>query len=268
MTRSNFNTGILVIGYAREKLLKQVLDSLKIQDALASVHIWLDGTGGRQEFGNKNQACRELVIQYSVAEVVNHTGHLGIEKLMLDALTEMQNSYERIIILEDDCFPTHNAIGIFQNELDLIEEIPNIYSVYGHHFLVPSEGETISRFQGWGWATTRDKLRPILDQLKHCFMMSEKDYLRWVSQQLDDTVKARLDVTPGRDVLNVLGKMYSWDSCTALLTAKAGLLHKKTTIRTIYNCGIGNNSGHFPQLELFSDPPFNMISSEDVWSFF
>jgi hypothetical protein len=46
------------------------------------------------------------------------------------------------------------------------------------------------------------------------------------------------------------------------------LRHKKTNRRVIYNCGVGADSGHFLDPDRFRNPPFNMISPEEVWSVF
>jgi FkbM family methyltransferase len=188
---------------------------------------------------------------------------------MLDGLSYMARHYEQIIVLEDDCFPTYSAIEIFKNTLAEVEDDPAIYSVYGHHFETPTEGMSLSRFQGWGWATTRKKLIPVLSQLKAMFMMSETDYLAWTASVLTPEIVAKLDVTPGRDVVHVLQRQFSWDSATALLTAISGLSHRKTPQKVIYNCGLGADSGHFREDSNFlRKPPFNMVGAEEVWQYF
>jgi glycosyltransferase involved in cell wall biosynthesis/SAM-dependent methyltransferase len=66
----------------------------------------------------------------------------------------------------------------------------------------------------------------------------------------------------------VIASFFCWDGCTCLITAMRGLVHKKTRKRVIYNCGIGNGSTHFPQEDKFRLPPFNMISPQEVWSYY
>ncbi len=262
-------TGIIVFGHTRSRQLHSVLESLRRQDAGLDIHVWIDGHSERMLIRDAVQQCRKCV-QDNFPQM-HHTflnGHIGIEKMTLDGLTWMAGHYDRIIVLEDDCFPTASAICVFQQELDTIADIPDVYSVYGHHFLTDSEGETITRFQGWGWATTAEKLQRILPRLRDCFCMHEPDYLRWVDQQLTHDIQKRLDVTPGRNCTDVLKKFFSWDSCTCLLTAQMGLAHKKTHKRVIYNCGMGDHGGHFPVDSRFRHPPFNMISPDEVWHYF
>jgi len=242
-----------------------VLESLSRQGAIAQTHVWLDGTAARSELQADTGGCLDVARNFPVADLRAHRGHLGIEKLMLDALTDVARRHSRIVVLEDDCFPTRDAISTFNLTLDKFESRTDVFSVYGHHFLTPSEGETITRFQGWGWATTAAKLTPILSRARELFALSERDYLAFAASSLTPEVRARLDITPGRNVIHVLQSFFSWDSCTALLTAMAGQCHARTSRRVIYNCGLGGNSGHFPDSDLLRSPPFNMIRPTEVW---
>ena len=195
-----------------------------------------------------------------------HRGHLGIEKLMIDGLAYMMERYDRIIILEDDCFPVRGAIREFEMALDDVDNDDTVFSVYGHHFMVPGEGPRFSRFQGWGWATTTRKLRPIHEEVSQLFSLNEKNYLARVQELITPDVEARLDKTPPRDVLKVLSLFFSWDSCTSLLTAARGLDHAPTKRRVIYNCGLTPGHGHFQPQEKNRKPPFNMIMPDEAWS--
>ena len=153
-------TGVIVYGHSRPMLLRNLLESLRLQGTKDDLHVWLDGHQWRPALIGPVQQCRELVQkQFPQAHLTAMNGNLGIEKLMMDGLSFMSSHYDRIIVLEDDCFPTSCAIEEFKKALDEIEKRPDVYSVYGHHFLTESEGETITRFQGWGWATTRGKLQ-------------------------------------------------------------------------------------------------------------
>jgi hypothetical protein len=260
------STGILVVGYARPDLLWNLLESLRRQDALAMAHVWIDGTAGRAELATRVAETITVARSFPVAEVHQTQGHLGIEKLMLDALRVMAQAYRKIIVLEDDCFPVRDGIVQLRRTLGQADADPEIFSVYGHHFEVPGEGATFSRFQGWGWATTRAKLLPVLDENIRLFSLPEADYLAYIRASLTDEIRARLDVTPGRDVLRVLEMMYSWDSCTAFITAQRRQLHCKTARPAVRNCGLTAGIGHFDAAtSRFRDPPFNMVSPEEVW---
>jgi glycosyltransferase involved in cell wall biosynthesis len=262
-------TGIIVFGHSRPMQLQNLLESLRRQGTKNDIHVWLDGHHGRPPLVGSVRQCLHLVRErFPQVHLTAMTGNLGIEKLMIDGLSFMALRYDRIIVLEDDCFPTANAIDEFEHALDEISMRPEVYSVYGHHFLTESEGDTITRFQGWGWATTRQKLLPVLAEIKRCFAMSEPEYLQWVRANMTPDVRKRLDVTPGRNCVKVASSFFCWDACTCVVTAARRLVHKKTAKRVIYNCGMGNDSTHFPENDKFRHPPFNMITPQEVWNYY
>jgi glycosyltransferase involved in cell wall biosynthesis len=253
--------GVIIYGHTRPTLLRNNLESLRRQGMTANVHVWLDGHASRATLKELAQQCKELVKrEFPWAVLTTANGNVGIEKLMIDGLSYMSEHYDKIIVLEDDCFPTASAIAEFDKALNQIKDRQDVYSVYGHHFLTASEGETITRFQGWGWA--------ILPEIRKCFAMVESDYLAWVRKNLTPEVVKRLDVTPGRNCVPVIASHFCWDGCTCLLTAIRGLSHKKTAKRVIYNCGLGDDSMHFKANDRYLQPPFNMIHPKNAWDYY
>lgn len=262
--------GILVIGFNRPLHLQAVLESLRLQGRIGDVHLWIDGTQGRGEYLEANARTIHIAKRYPLKELRIQRSHLGIEKLMLDALGDMSARYERVLVLEDDCFPVEGAVDAFEHELAAIANNSEIYSVYGHHFgTEPWTSQEFTRFQGWGWAAHSHQIRLLLPMLRELFLMDEQSYLEHVARRLTREVRERLDVTPGRDVLNVLRQFFSWDSATALLTASLGLSHRRTRERTIVNTGIIAKIGHFRQDEpCLRAAPFNMITLDEAWNHF
>ena len=134
-------TGIIVFGHTRSVLLRNVLESLSRQEIKNNIHVWLDGHHGRGSLIEQVGKCRELVKKmFPDVYLTAVNGNIGIEKLTIDGLSFMASRYERIIVLEDDCFPVMGAIVEFEKSLDEIEARPDVYSTYGHHFLTESEG--------------------------------------------------------------------------------------------------------------------------------
>jgi hypothetical protein len=260
--------GIILFGHTRPLLLADVLKSLQKQNALQYVDVWLDGHQGVPEVKRKTELVYEVVSKFPVANIYRHNGAMGFRKMVLQALSHAVQSYRHILILEDDCFPTRDAIKIFRKELMLIENDPEVFSVYGHHFLTPSETEICNRFQGWGWATTSEKLTPFVEQLVDLYSLTEDRYLAFVDQKLTPEIRQRIDITPPRQPSFTLTKFFAWDETLCLLTALADMVHKKTAERTIYNCGASKDSSRFKNVDWYGKPPFNMISHEDVWEYY
>ncbi len=259
---------ILVFGHTRPLHLSDVLSSLEKQGAISCVDVWLDGHQSIRDIQYRLQLVNEVVRGFDVRQVVAHNGMLGFRKLMLHALDHASRNYRYVIVLEDDCFPVRDAIEVFLEELRAIENNENIFSVYGHHFLVPGEGETFGRFQGWGWATTSEKLQQHVSDLIYLYSLRESEYLEFVSQALSPEIIQRLDLTPERQPTDVIRHFFAWDETLALLTALAGQVHKKTFKRVIYNFGACEDSSRFDNVEDFLRPPFNMVSHESVWDYY
>lgn len=123
--------GILVLGYNRPHHLQSVLESLRQQGNLDHVHVWIDGTQGRGEYLEANQHTIEIAQRFNIAGLHVQNSHLGIEKMMLDALADMAQCYDRVMVVEDDCFPLSNAVAQFEVELAAIAGRNDVYSVYG-----------------------------------------------------------------------------------------------------------------------------------------
>lgn len=262
--------GILVTGFNRPKHIDAVLKSLQLQNRLRDVHVWIDGSQGRGEYLNLNKNTVSTVRRYQVKEIREYRSHIGIEKLMLDALEYLTSIYPSVLVLEDDCFPINGAVDTFEKELAQISGNDRIYSVYGHLFGVePKMSFDFSRFQGWGWAAHSYQIRRLLPHLRDLFLMDEDAYVRHVSSLMKPEIRMRLDCTPGRDVLSVLKSYFSWDSATAFLTAEAGLDHRRTNRPVVKNMGITPGIGHFLRDEQrLRKPPFNMITLKEAWTFF
>lgn len=260
--------GIIVFGHTRPLYLADVLKSLQLQGALDDVCVWLDGHQGVPDVKHKVELVNQVVSQFPVSKVYSHNGALGFRKMMLQALSVAVNEYKYIMIIEDDCFPTKDAVNVFKRELKDIENNDEIFSVYGHPFKVSAEGDVCTRFQGWGWGTTSEKLKPFLEQLIGCYSMTEERFLRFVEETITEDVRSRLDVTSPRQPTHTLTKFFAWDETLSLLTALAGKTHKLTSKRTIYNFGACKDSSRFKNVAWYSKPPFNMISHEEIWSYF
>ncbi len=263
-------TGIIVFGYNRYNCLRNTLTSLVKQNT-TNVHVWLDlpAVEAIQDKDKSNKCISLVRDNFTDYELYIMESHTGIEFMTLYGLEYICNKYKKIIVLEDDCFPVKDAIRIFNTDLDQVEKNPEIFSIYGHHYLVWAErnGRPIGRFNGWGWGTHAEKLEKILPDMKSVLSMKEDKYFDFVNKEMTWKIRRRLDVTSKRSAVRSIQKVKSWDGVMCLLTAMRNLKHKRTSRRVIYNCG-GNSSASLNYKSVLRNPPYNMIDENEVWEYF
>ena len=259
--------GIAVYTFNRPHSVTQVLESLQLQSAMEDTHVWIDGDQGNPAKRRMLEKTFQSVAKFPVNTIHRNRGNYGFRKMMIVSMRKMFEHYERVLFIEDDCFPTRFAVKGFAAELDAIDHDPSIATVYGHPFLTGIEDHgPHHRFQGWGWASTRQKLTPLLNELRDWYLFSEDEYLVEIEKHLTDDLLAKLDVTPGRQPSSTLKKFFAWDEMLGFLAAKNGVRHQATKERLIYNCGVGDSSTHFSNIDQFRAPPFNMIEESEVWN--
>jgi hypothetical protein len=260
--------GILLYTHTRTEAALTVLESLKRQGALPLVEVWMDGDQGNPAIKEKLDQAEMRISELGVDRIIRHRGNLGFRKLMLHSLMHAVIHYERFLALEDDCFPTHNAVQLFLADLDKYGDDPSVLTVYGHHFKVASERSRCSRFQGWGWASWSDKLRPFITELAYLYSIPETAYQDWVKKVITPDVVKRIDCTPPRRATDTLTKFFAWDETLCLLAALKSMWHVPTREMCVYNFGAGKGSTHFANVDWYRRPPYNMIDFKEVWNYY
>lgn len=257
--------GIVLYSFTRTEGAMLVLESLKRQGALEHVEIWMDGDQGKPAVKKALESAEEEFRDFGIDRITRHRGNLGFRKLILQSLMYMADTYDRFIVLEDDCFPSGVAVEEFIRALDKHADDPEVLTTYGHHFLVPAEQPLCPRFQGWGWATWSDKIRPFIAELAYLFSLRESEFTAWTKSVMTPEILARLDCTAPRGASITLQRFFAWDETLALLAALADMKHAPTDTRCIYNFGVGEDSTHFSNIDWYRKPPFNMILKSEVW---
>ncbi|MDX2308695.1 MAG: sulfotransferase domain-containing protein [Hyphomicrobium sp.] len=268
VTGDGSDFGIAIFGFNRPRLIESTLYSLAHQHALHRVHVFIDGDQGNPQKRAQTNAVEAMARKFPVKRIHRRRGNLGFRKMMIQAMRFMSDNYRSILFLEDDCFPSRDCVAVFRKELETIASVDDAFSVYGHHFRLANEGEYFGRFQPWGWATTADKLRPLMAELMQCYWMDETDYLEFTNAAMTPDIRRRLDITPNRQPSKTLKAFFAWDETLALLTALRGLKHRKTATQVVYNCGMGAFSTHFADNLAYRYPPFNMVGPEEAWKYF
>ena len=106
--------GVLVFGHTRAMLLGDLLESLRKQDALHYVDLWVDGYQGIWDLRKKVERTQKVANNFSVGVRRYHRGGLGFRKIMLQALQSAVHNYKNIIANWGNDNQSHNFS--FQND--------------------------------------------------------------------------------------------------------------------------------------------------------
>lgn len=260
--------GIILYTFTRTEAALLVLESLKKQGMLHCVEVWMDGDQGNPVIKSKLDEAEQRLQTFGVSNIRRHRGNLGFRKLILHSLFHMSTTYERFIILEDDCFPSENAVAHFQTSLDRHADDPSVLTTYGSHFSFPQEQPLCPRFQPWGWASWGDKLLPVLHDLAYLYSLPEQTFIEWAKSATTPEIVEAIDCIPQRAATDTITRFFAWDEALCLLAALRGQKHAPTDIRCIYNFGVGEDSTHFTRIDYYRKPPFNMVLKDEVWDHF
>ena len=262
---------IALFTFNSTKRSRRVLESLKRSGVMRDVEVFMDGPHAIPKLAKQVEKNRELIGKYRPKKINSRAGNYGFRRIMMESLLDLSSRYKRFLVLEDDCFPTRDAISIFRKELDNYETDQNVLTVYGSHFLCNGEFPLCPRFQGWGWATWSEKIIPFIHKLMRLYLLPEKEYLSFINSTFTDSMKNKIDdLTHPRSCSFTTKKFFAWDETLTHLSALENKYHRPTSKRCIYNFGMDENSSHFPLTheEKFRKPPFNLITPEEVWKYF
>lgn len=249
----------------------RVLESLKRSGVMRHVEVFMDGPHAIPKLARQVEANRQLIEEYRPKKINSRAGNYGFRRIMMESLLDLSSRYKKFIILEDDCFPTKDAISIFRKELDTYESDQNVLTVYGSHFLCKGEFPLCPRFQGWGWATWSEKIIPFIHKMMRLYLLPESEYLSFINSTFTDSMKVKIDdLTHPRSCSFTTKKFFAWDETLTHLSALENKYHRPTSKRCIYNFGMDENSSHFPlsHEKTFRKPPFNLITPQEVWEYF
>ncbi|MDJ0975027.1 MAG: hypothetical protein QNJ98_11245 [Planctomycetota bacterium] len=256
---------VLVLGHTRPWALRLVLEGLKREGALERTEVWLDGHSNHAWLRPKVLASRALQDDYPGCRFVSYTRAVGHARRMFDALEDVIQRHRRVLVLEDDCFPAPGSLAALDAALRAVEEDPGVFSVYGDPFALPGEGEGTYAFRPWGWATTREKLVPVLERMNELLRMPERAFLAWMRKAVEAHPPDRPFVAPGQAEPEIYLSRYQWDVVLPLLTSAQGIRNQVTAERVLFNFGIGHDSWHLVGSDArYFEPPFNMVTPADL----
>lgn len=131
----------------------------------------------------------------------------GLAKSIIEGVTQVINTFGKVIVLEDDLITSSNFLVYMNKCLDFYERNPKIFSVSGFSFIINGLGNEdiyfTQRASSWGWATWRDRWKVIDWEVKEYGHFRNEVRQRWAFNKMGSDMAGMLD-------RQVKGKIDSW----------------------------------------------------------
>ncbi len=150
---------ILLFTYNRPSHTRQTLNALLGNELSneSELFIFSDGYKGIEE-KNEVMEVRQLVRSikgFKKIHITEHGVNLGLAKNIIEGVTQVIETYEKVIVLEDDLITSPYFLTFMNEALDMFEEEKRIGHVHGYCYPLPKLPDAfLTKWTGsWGWAT-------------------------------------------------------------------------------------------------------------------
>lgn len=158
---------IVLFVYNRPEHTKRTVESL-LNNTLASesrLIIFSDGAKNDSD-SQKVQAVRDYlktIKGFDSTEIIIRDKNFGLANSVITGVNKIFNSYDKVIILEDDIISSPSFLKFMNDALDFYQEDERIFSISGYPYPIKipdsySKDVFIARrASSWGWGTWKDR---------------------------------------------------------------------------------------------------------------
>jgi hypothetical protein len=164
---------VLILGYRRSNNIKLILE-LCAQEKISKIFLSVDGP--LPDASEDSAAIRAIAADFQKKYpglMILHLreSNVGCAVSVLTSLDWVFKFESEIIVLEDDCIPTHDFFTFVKKGLKYISTRADVWLVSGNQFAPEnlfSDGWTLSHYPLiWGWATNRNHWYAIRQALQN-----------------------------------------------------------------------------------------------------
>ena len=161
---------IAVFAFNRPDHLRQTLEALAANELAAASDLTIFCDGPRHEKEKSlTDAARSVAAEargFHSVEVIARERNLGCANSVIAGLEEMFSRHERLVVIEDDILCSPHTLRFLNAGLERYADEPVVFniaawsppprivSVSGGY---PYDAYFVPRFDGWGWASWRDR---------------------------------------------------------------------------------------------------------------
>lgn len=164
---------VILMTYNRPQHTAQVLDSLRKHN-IKNLFIYSDAPKSEKDVEGVNQT-RNLIskIDWTVPTVVYQSHNQGLAKSIVSAVNKVFETFDRLILLEDDCVPQEYFFQFMHDCLNKYENNRQIFGISGYSVDISEELLKnyhydiyfVPRIGSWGWATWKDRWQKRIEDL-------------------------------------------------------------------------------------------------------
>lgn len=156
---------IVVFAYNRPDHLKSCVDSLRKNEiaSKSNLYVFSDGAKNERDSSKVNEVRKviESIKGFNKIEYFYEPQNVGLAKSIINGVTKILESYNQIIVLEDDLIVSNDFLTYMNSALDEYRVLKDVFSVsaYKAPINIESAANTFffQRINSWGWATWKDR---------------------------------------------------------------------------------------------------------------
>ena len=158
---------VVLFAFNRPESLHRTLDALSLNDLASETDLFinLDGPRGEQDL-EKVAAVRSVALSargFRKVELVSSETNRGLAPSIIAGVGRVLESYDRVIVLEDDLVAHPGFLAFLNAGLDRYENESAVFSVCGYTNAVRMPADYrydayfCPRSSSWGWGTWRNR---------------------------------------------------------------------------------------------------------------
>lgn len=155
---------IAVFVYNRPEHTKQTINALLQNPEASQSKIYIFSDGARDESDNKSvQEVRSYIAAlkgFVDVKIIEQAQNIGLARSVISGVTQVLESHEKIIVLEDDLITSEHFLSYMNQALNLYQADHSIGCVTGYMYPISKskQGETLllDFSSSWGWGTWKD----------------------------------------------------------------------------------------------------------------
>ena len=154
------STAVVVLAFNRPDHVKRLMGTLEQNAEFPELPIlaFVDGPRNEHDQWLIEEVVNVLTTARPDALVIQQTSNLGVAKSVTGAVTAALDSYDRVIVVEDDLEVSPYFLRFMTEGLETYEKDPRVISIHGYTIPmknIPTSTYFLRGSDCWGWATWR-----------------------------------------------------------------------------------------------------------------